>query len=237
MRWPRTKVPLALPRSSMKSWPPLRASTRVPARDLRVRDDDVVVRRAADRPVLRRRPREVELPDDRLVLLRRAGWLPAAAGAGCATAMPNDFATCRRSVTGSASGPSTITMRGSTCTGLLRRDPRLADRHAARRSEIGDRHAIARERRVLRRDRGVLDHEVALAPDRVRRAAGPGAPGAAPRHQHETDRGMRERNLRLPDRERCLQIERHRLARRYRPPAARRRPLSVVDEDERPLPW
>jgi hypothetical protein len=51
-------------------------------------------------------------------------------------------------------------------------------------------------------------------------------------HQHETNRGVRERDLRLADGERRLEIERHRLPRRDRTTTTGRGPLAVVDEDE-----
>jgi hypothetical protein len=52
------------------------------------------------------------------------------------------------------------------------------------------------------------------------------------RHQHEADGGMRDRNLRLADRKRRLQIEGYRLTRRNGPPCTSGWALAIVDEGE-----
>ena len=202
------------------------------ARDLRVVDDDVVVGRAADRSIWRRALREVELPDDGLVLFRRGA---RARGGWRGRRHRNAKRLCDLQEQAHLQGDRSENDHhaGIDRHRVVRCDARLPDRHAGGRSEIGQGEPIARQDRVLGSEARVLDDEVRLrgivADDQLS-----GGRGELPAcHQHQADGGMRDRNLSLPDRERRLQIEWHRGTGRDWLAGAGRGPLTIVHESER----
>jgi hypothetical protein len=207
---------------------------RVFARNLRVIDDDVVVGCAADRPIGRLALRKIELAYHRLMLF----------GAAACRRL------CRR-LHGDGNSERLCNLQKEPDRDrhraerhdharigrhrALRRDARVTDRDARRRAEIGDRHLIASEHRVRFGDGGMLNDET-----RSRRIAADDELGwrvvLPARHQHEAYRRVRERYLRLADGERRNEVEGNRLSRRDGASPRRRGPLTVVREDELPVP-
>ncbi len=116
---------------------------------------------------------------------------------------------------------------------LVRRDALAGDVRAARRALVDHLHPIEHDDRVRAADRRVREDERGargFAPDDDLAARSLDGPRG---HEHQRDRGVRERDGRLPDRELGAEIEGHRLVRRDRRAVRGARSGAEVDEDER----
>ena len=204
----------------------------MPARNLRVIDDDVVVRRAADRSVRLLALREVELTDDGLVLLGRGGG----GRRGCGLHGDGDAERLRDLQKHPDRNRHRAERDDHARVGrhrALRRDACIADRHAGGRSEIGDGHPVARENGVLLGDGRMLNDEARggriAADDQLGRRL-----MLAARHEHEPDGRVRGRHLNLADGKWRHQIEWDGLPGADGAPSRDRRTLPVVGEHELP---